>query len=142
MKCDADRLAKLSSEIKKALVQLDRLAQVPEAEFMADADKTASAKYHFLLAIQAAIDICLHLISMNGLEAPTDYADAFRVVGKAGAFTEEYTAKLQQAARFRNRLVHLYWMIDDRELARILRDNLADLEGFLPAVGKVCFPGA
>jgi len=134
---DEDRLAKLSSELNNALNQLVRLESIPEADFLKDTDKIASAKYHFLLAIQSAIDICLHLISMNKLSAPADYADAFRIIGSAANLESDYTTRLENAARFRNRLVHLYWMVDTVELRRILSEDLIDLRNFLPRVGKV-----
>jgi len=37
-------------------------------------------------------------------------------------------------ARFRNRLVHLYWDTDFRLVHRIIRDELDDLEAFAQAV--------
>jgi len=39
-------------------------------------------------------------------------------------------------AKFRNRLVHLYWEVDDAELYQILRENLSDLDRFLTEVGR------
>jgi len=37
--------------------------------------------------------------------------------------------------RFRNRLVHIYWDIDDNEMFRILREHLADIPHFLKEFG-------
>ncbi len=102
---------------------------------MSDVDKVASVKYHFLVAIQSTIDICLHLISRNKLEAPADYAEAFRIVGREADFDPAYTANLEKAARFRNRLIHLYWEVDNEELYRILTNNLQDLDNFAYSLG-------
>lgn len=38
--------------------------------------------------------------------------------------------------RFRNRLVHLYWEVDDGEVYRILTTRLDDLERFLKEIGQ------
>jgi uncharacterized protein YutE (UPF0331/DUF86 family) len=40
-------------------------------------------------------------------------------------------------ARFRNRLVHLYWKIDDERLWQILTESLGDLEDYLDAIGAL-----
>jgi uncharacterized protein YutE (UPF0331/DUF86 family) len=37
-------------------------------------------------------------------------------------------------ARFRNLIVHLYWKVDDREVHRVIREDLADLDQYLRAI--------
>jgi len=37
-------------------------------------------------------------------------------------------------ARFRNRLVHVYWDVDDRRVVEYLQESLGDLEQFAAAV--------
>jgi len=37
-----------------------------------DPDKIGSAKYHFIVAIESAIDMCNHVISRNGYRVPED----------------------------------------------------------------------
>jgi len=32
---------------------------------------------------------------------------------------------------FRNRVVHLYWEVDDNTMYRILQDNLGDFENYI-----------
>ena len=53
------------------------------------------------------------MIVKNGFRTPEDYADTFKVLSERGAFDEEFTKTLSQMARFRNRLVHIYWEIDN-----------------------------
>jgi uncharacterized protein YutE (UPF0331/DUF86 family) len=53
------------------------------------------------------------IIARNGLRTPEDYADTFRVMEEKGAFDSEFTSALTQMSRFRNRLVHIYWDMDD-----------------------------
>lgn len=45
----------------------------------------------------------------------------------------QLTARLVEMARFRNRLVYLYWDTDFRLVHRILREDLDDLEAFARA---------
>ena len=40
-------------------------------------------------------------------------------------------------ARFRNRLVHLYWDVDDQLVAKYLSDGLGDFDRFAAAISAV-----
>lgn len=131
MKYNQDKIEKLAFSFRKAVDNLNRLSGLTMESFLADPDKLSSAKYNFLVAIEAAIDICNHLITKNGLRAPEDYADTFRVMQEAGMFDSAFTGTLVQMAKFRNRLVHIYWEVDDELLYSYLRQNLGDLEAAL-----------
>jgi uncharacterized protein YutE (UPF0331/DUF86 family) len=39
-------------------------------------------------------------------------------------------------AKFRNRLVHVYWDIDDKQIYDYLQNSVADLETFLTSVAS------
>ena len=100
-----------------------------------DPDKVGSAKYHFLVAIEAAIDLCNHIIARNNYRYPEDYSDTFRVMGEAKIFDEGFVKNLVRMAKFRNRLVHIYWEVDDDLLYNILKVDLVDIERFLKELG-------
>jgi uncharacterized protein YutE (UPF0331/DUF86 family) len=128
---DEEKITKLSSELYNALRMLKELSELPKDVFLLNPHYIGSAKYFLIVAIEAAIDMCNHVISRNRLRVPEDYADTFRVIGEAGFFDSEFTEKLVKMARFRNRLVHIYWNVDDEIIYRILRNNLNDLEDFV-----------
>jgi len=136
MALNPDRVTRLAGELLRALGRLKELAALPQERFLADPDKVGSAKYHFVVASEAAIDLANHAIAQRRLRAPEDYADTFRVLGEAGWFDAEFTDALVKMARFRNRLVHLYWDVDDREVHRLLNERLGDLERFLAEFGR------
>lgn len=133
---DEDTIRRLGSELVSALDRLRELAALPQDVFLADPHKIASAKYNFIVAIEAAVDMGSHLISKNRWRTPEDYADTFRVLGEKGVFEVPFVQELVKMARFRNRLVHLYWEVDDREVYRILTTRLDDLERFLKGIGE------
>ena len=39
-------------------------------------------------------------------------------------------------AKFRNRLVHLYWDIDDRKVCSYLRESMADFDRFAQSIAQ------
>ena len=136
MEPNQDRLRKLASELVGAMRVLKELRELAREEFIADPHKVGSAKYHCIVTIEAAIDMCNHLISKNGWRTPESYADIFRVMGQIGAFDDEFIKALTEMVRFRNPPAHIYWEVDDTELDRILREDLANLECFLEELGQ------
>ncbi len=129
-----DKIVRLVSEMRKAISYLASLRDVEEEAFLNDPDKVGSAKYHFIVAIEAAIDICNHIISQNGYRVPEDYADTFEVLAEQGAFEKSFTSSLKEMARFRNRLTHLYWEVDDLQVHEILLSRLGDFKTFLDGI--------
>ena len=63
-------------------------------------------------------------------------ADTFAVLREASVLESAFTDELMKMARFRNRLVHLYWDVDPEELHAILQSRLGDFDAFLSAIGK------
>jgi len=133
---DADRMLKLVSQMREALGNLHRLKDYEKSVFKNDPDKIGSAKYNFIMAIEAAIDMCNHIISRNGYRAPEDYADTFTVLGEKGAFEKSFVNDLKEMAKFRNRLVHIYWEIDENQIYDILLTRLGDFKKLLNQLAK------
>ncbi len=123
-------LTRLVSQLRNSLHRLKILSHLGKDAFLKDPDKIGSAKYHFIVAIESCIDICNHLIAKNGYRAPEDYSDTFAVLSEVGAFESGFSAELKKMAKFRNRLVHLYWEVDDEQVYDILQHRLADFDQF------------
>lgn len=133
MKYDADRVAKLSSEIYNALDDLVEISEIPKDDFLQKRHIIAGAKYYFIVAIEASIDLSNHLISQNNFPIPESYADSFKILKDEGVLSPELTLKLMDMARFRNRLVHIYWEVDDEMVYEILNQDINDIRIFLKA---------
>jgi len=80
--------------------------------------------------------MCNHVISRNGYRVPEDYADTFKVMEEVGAFPFDFSEELKNMAKFRNRLVHLYWEVDDSQVFEILQSKLGDFKRFLDSIAK------
>ena len=129
-----DKIGKLVSEIRKAVSRMKSLGELDKDTFLNDPDKLGSAKYNFIVAIEAAIDICNHVISQNGYRVPEDYADTFQVLAEQGVFDKEFSDELKEMGKFRNRLVHIYWEVDDERVYELLRSRLGDFKMFLDSI--------
>jgi len=131
---DKPKLDGILSTLRRYIEVLRRLARVPRDEFLDDADKIASAKYHFVVAIECCIDIANHIIASGKLRIPRDTADSFVVLVEAGICPTDLAEPLKAMARFRNRLVHLYWDVDDQLVAKYLSNSLGDFDRFAAAI--------
>jgi uncharacterized protein YutE (UPF0331/DUF86 family) len=128
---DRDTVLRLVSELRKSVDRLERLSRMEESFFLKDPDKIGSAKYHFIVAIESCIDLCNHIISRNRFRAPDDYSDTFRVMAQSGVLPPQFTDELVAMAKFRNRLVHLYWEVSDSQVYEILKSRLGDFTRLL-----------
>ena len=133
---DQERVQKLLSSMRHAVSSLIDLRGIAEEQFLQNKHLQGSAKYYFIVAIESAIDLASHIISRKGLRAPEDYADTFRVLKEGGVIPEEFSVELEKMARFRNRLVHLYWDVDDKEIWNIIQTRLGDFETYLSFLGR------
>ena len=80
--------------------------------------------------MECCLDIGYHIISSEGLGAPRTYAEAFEVLAENGVVPSDFLPTLLKMVRFRNRLVHLYWELDEQSLYEILQHNLGDFDAY------------
>jgi len=133
---DPERVRKLVGSMRESVRVLHEIKCMKKREFKEDIHKQSSAKYNFIVAIEAAIDVASHLISKKGFRAPEDYADTFKVLDDANILDKSFAFELSKMARFRNRLVHLYWDVDIDEVWKIIQTRLNDFEKYISQIGK------
>lgn len=133
---DPGRIRALLDRLVEETANLRRLAALSNAELLADPDRMAAVKYRFLVAIETCIDVGEHIVSSEGLRAPESFADTFAVVAEAGYLPIDAVETLQDMARFRNLLVHVYEEVDDHRVVQILHTRLDDLDGFRSEIAR------
>jgi len=134
---DRPKLEQLLASLLRYLQVLQALAQSPRTEFLSSGDKVGNAKYHFVVAIECCIDISNHIIASEGFRIPRSNAETFAVLAEQGILPAERLATYQAMARFRNRLVHMYWEVDDEAVHAYLQTNLGDLDAFSEAIARL-----
>lgn len=110
--------------------KLGQLAKMAEAEFLADFTKVESAKHLLQVSVEACLDIGHHIVADNGYRTPQDSFDTFVVLNEEKILPDDFLPALRQMTSFRNRVVHLYWDVDDQIVYQTTRNNLADLDRF------------
>jgi uncharacterized protein YutE (UPF0331/DUF86 family) len=133
---DKAKLDQMLFNLRQYLDVLRGLAAVPRESFLGHPDKVGNAKYHFVIAIETCIDIANHIIASEDYRFPRDNADSFVVLVEQGIVSTTEKDNLTAMARFRNRLVHLYWDVEDERLYDFLQGSLGDLERFGQTVAR------
>jgi uncharacterized protein YutE (UPF0331/DUF86 family) len=77
-------------------------------------------------ACQAAIDLGMRWVRIEGLGVPKDSRDAFTLLAAAGRVPEELSESLKKMVGFRNIAVHDYREIDFAIVKAIIERNFPD----------------
>ena len=109
---------------------LKDIAQKPVNTFLKDKILLGSAKYYLQVSIECCLGVANHIIASERFRVPKDYADSFKVIEEEGLVSGELGKRLQQMAKFRNRLVHLYGDIDDKNVHQYINKDVKDLVEF------------
>jgi uncharacterized protein YutE (UPF0331/DUF86 family) len=103
-------------------------------EYLADRIRRKAAERLLQEAIEAAVDINLHVLRERKEPAPPDYYRSFVVAGNAGVLPRELADRLAPAAGLRNRLVHQYDSLDDSRVLAAIRVAQRDLGDYVVAI--------
>jgi len=131
----------MDERIKEHLKRLNqyhlRLSDVRKLEkerFLQDDLYRASSERYLQMAIESCLNIGNRLISLYQFKKPVDtpetYADIFVGMKRLGVVDDIFCQRLVKMAKFRNRLVHLYWEIDKETLYRFVQNDIEDFNLF------------
>jgi len=124
-------------EIEEAVARLERLAAMSRDDFLADRDSQDIGCYRLLVGIEAALALCYHVATRRLRKAPEDYAACFATLAEADLVPSDLSERLQQMARFRNLLVHIYWKLDYGRVYDIIQRDIGDLRQFGSAMSAL-----
>lgn len=125
---NAEVVTRLIAEMEQAVAKLRSLSNLSQDKFLADSNFYDAAKYNLIVAVEALIDLCNHIIAQERLGKPEEYADVLRIIGDRLSLDADFIIKLEKMAKFRNLIVHLYWKVDNAEVYNILKNNLDDFD--------------
>ena len=128
-----NRIKKLQNYLEK----LSELKTINKNEFISDFRNSNSAKYLLQVSIECCLDIANHIIASEKYRSPDDYADSFRVLNEQKIVPDSLIDKLVEMAKFRNRIVHVYWEVDEDLIYDIIQNYLNDFELFIQSILKV-----
>jgi len=131
---DKEKIESLFRELETYLKEIIQLSRLTEKEYLSDSRNIYSGRYLLQISIETCINIGNHIISRETLGVPKDYSDTFKIMNNNHIISETLLEKLILMTRFRNRLVHLYWDIDDKLVLEIMKNDYNDLTKYRTAV--------
>ncbi len=128
---DPDLLSSRLNKLEEYLHKLGRLASMEKEVFLEDFTHVESAKHLLQVSIECCLDIAHHIVADERYRTPTDYYDTFIVLNEQHIIPDTFLPTLRQMVSFRNRVVYLYWEVDDETVYHILQENLADFDTYV-----------
>jgi uncharacterized protein YutE (UPF0331/DUF86 family) len=133
-----ERIKEHLKHLQRYQLHLRESQKIPEEQFVNDDIQVASVERFLHLAIESCLNIGNRLISILQFEMPVEtpetYADIFKSLMRMKIINMALSDRMVLMAKFRNRLVHLYWDIDRRELYRIIQEDINDFSEFQDAI--------
>lgn len=118
--------------INEWLSSLKSLSGLPYDQFMTNNLNPAASESYLRRCLEAVFDIGRHILAKTGsMEMAGEYKSIAKGLVDNNFVSEALGEKLIQMAGYRNRMVHFYSMITEKELYGILQDNLGDIEQFV-----------
>jgi uncharacterized protein YutE (UPF0331/DUF86 family) len=126
-----NKLDGMIRNLRTYLKYLDKIARIKREDFLNDPTVIGGARYYLQISIESCLNLGNHVISSEGYRSPDDYRDVFAVLNENNIIPDDFTLTLRQMVGFRNRLVHLYWEIDDELIYSFLQNELKDFDRFI-----------
>jgi len=128
---DRDKVEDRIDRIRRYRRDLDDFGAISRDDFRTNRERQYAVLHAMQNAIEACIEIASHIVSADQLGAPQDYASLFTLLETHRILPSAVSEQMRQMARFRNRIVHLYWDVDLDLVYDYLTSKLADFDRYL-----------
>ena len=134
MVADRRKLEDRIDRIRRFKRDLEEFARIPREAFRGNRERQYAVLHAMQNAIEGCIEIASHIVSADRLGAPTDHAHLFSLLEENRVIPASVAESMRQMARFRNRIVHLYWDLDLDLVYEYLTARLGDVDSYLTAI--------
>jgi uncharacterized protein YutE (UPF0331/DUF86 family) len=142
MVVDRDRVEDRIDRIRRYTRDLRDFGNISREAFRSNRERQYAVLHAMQNAIEACIEIASHIVSADRLGAPRDYASLFTMLEQHQILPTTQADCMRQMARFRNRIVHLYWDVDLDLVYEYLTQRLADFDDYLAHIDVYLGPRA
>ncbi len=126
---DKDILIEKTNHMQRCLKRIgDVTAFKPES--LENQDIQDIVVFNLQRAIQAAIDMAVHIVTSEGWGVAKTVNENFTILAKQHVISNELAERLRKMVGFRNIAIHDYSELDIKILKQILKHSLQDLEVF------------
>jgi uncharacterized protein YutE (UPF0331/DUF86 family) len=138
---DAEKARRLLGVLLDAISDLRRYHKsVTREELVSRRDTQHMVLHALYVAVQASVELAMHLASDSGLAQPVTYQGAFHRLAEAAMLESGLASRLAAWAGFRNVLAHMYAAVDYDRVYDALGE-VDDLERFAIVVARLLEAG-
>jgi uncharacterized protein YutE (UPF0331/DUF86 family) len=106
-------------------------------ENLMDYTKQDSIILNIQRAVEACIDISMHVVSKKKLGIPQNSRDAFEVMHHNGLLSNKLLKNIKGMIGFRNIAVHNYQKLNLKVIEQVIENHLVDFQEFISEITKV-----
>lgn len=123
-------------QLEEYVSDVKKLREKHRDAFVERSDTEVLAERHIEKSCQAVLDIANHIVAETGLGAPAMYRDIGYMLAKAEIITDDMAKKMEEIAKFRNRLVHEYAHLNPDIIYQIVQTNIDDIVEFAKQIDQ------
>jgi len=129
-------VAERASWIRRMLAGIRELPLSSYEKFMEDPRNCAAAESYLRRALEGVLDLGRHVLAKGFGVAATEYKDIGPLLVKHGVLDTVEGKLLREMGGYRNRLVHFYHEVGNKELYEICTERIVDVERVLNSILK------
>ena len=134
---DTAILAEKFAIVERHLARVQAKLPLRPDELAPSTDASDAVILHLWQAVQITVDVALAAAVALKLGTPASYADAFRLLSRAGYLEPGLAERLSRAAGFRNVIAHTYETLDLTRVHAAASNGPPDLRSFFGAMAKI-----
>ena len=127
-------VAERTAWIRKMLSAIQQVPLDNYDHFLSDGRNVAAAESCLRRALEALMDLGRHMLAKGFGMVAAEYREIPRQLQKAGVLSIELAARMGKLAGYRNRMVHFYHEVSDKELYEICTLHIHDVETIVEAL--------
>ena len=136
MNLDIEKIKKRVSEIEESINEINKIVSINEYEFWKDKRNITSVKYYLLEAIEAVGGICVHIVAKKFGKGVNSLSECINILEEEEILNKELSSRLKKMIKFRNKLIHKYWDIDDKLVYEYAKNETDDFTNFIKEIKK------
>jgi uncharacterized protein YutE (UPF0331/DUF86 family) len=136
MNIDIEKIKQRFSEINEAMNEIKKLVSISPDEFWKDKRNIAALKYYLILMIEAVGSVCTHILAKKFNRAVSTLSECFEFMEKEGILNKNLTERIKNISKFRNKLIHRYWEIEDEIILKYAKEDINDFFDFMKEIEK------
>ena len=120
--------------IREMLEEIDSLPLNSLEAFASDKRNIWSAESCLRRSLEALMDLGRHILAKGYGHGVSEYKEIASMLEEVGVLTDRESAELRTLAGYRNRMVHFYHEISEKELFEICSSQLSDITNVAEAI--------